>query len=56
MGEHEIAATVNALRDIAIQYRDAQQLRARIARLIVPLLRRADGQRAASAKGGKDAD
>jgi hypothetical protein len=36
--DHVIAQTVNELRDIAIQFHDAQQLRERIAHVIVPLL------------------
>lgn len=35
--DHEIAALVNALRDVALQYRDTQQLRERIAELIQPV-------------------
>jgi hypothetical protein len=37
--DHEIAQLVNELRDTAIKYRDAQQLRERIAALVVPALR-----------------
>lgn len=38
--DHEIAETVNTLRDIALEFRDAQQLRARIADVLVPLLKK----------------
>lgn len=38
--DHEIAQVVNQLRDIAIQFHGAQQLRDQIARVIVPLLQR----------------
>jgi hypothetical protein len=38
--DHEIAQAVNAIRDAAITYRDAQQLRERIAGIVVPLLKR----------------
>jgi hypothetical protein len=38
--DHEIASIVNQLRDIAIECRDAQQLRESIARVVVPALRR----------------
>lgn len=38
MKGHEIAKVVNELRDIAVQYRDAQQLRERIAHIVAPLL------------------
>ena len=37
MRDHEIAQLVNALRDTAIQYRDTEQLRERIAGLVRPL-------------------
>lgn len=37
--DHEIAAAVNALRDIAVSYHASGQLRERISALIVPLLR-----------------
>lgn len=40
IADHEIAKTVNQLRDIAIEFHGAQQLRERIAHLIVPLLQR----------------
>lgn len=36
--DHEIAQAVNQLRDIAIKFHDTQQLRERIAAVIVPLL------------------
>ena len=39
--DHEIAAAVNALRDIAVKYHASGQLREQIAALIVPLLRAA---------------
>lgn len=39
MKDHEIAQVVNAIRDAALEFRDAQQLRERIARLVVPLLK-----------------
>lgn len=39
MKDHEIALVVNRLRDIAIDFHAAGQLRARIADLIVPLLK-----------------
>lgn len=38
--DHEIAAAVNQLRDIAIEFHGAQQLRERIAQVVTPLLRR----------------
>jgi hypothetical protein len=37
--DHEISAIVNELRDIAIKYHDAQQLRECIAAVVVPALR-----------------
>lgn len=37
--DHQIAALVNELRDIAIQYHSTQQLRERIARTVVPALK-----------------
>lgn len=39
--DHEIAAAVNALRDIAVTYHASGQLREHIASFIVPLLRAA---------------
>jgi len=39
MKDHEIAQLVDALCDCAVEFRDAQQLRARIAALVVPALR-----------------
>jgi hypothetical protein len=39
--DHQIAALVNELRDIAIQYHVAQQLRERIAQVVVPAVRAA---------------
>lgn len=44
--DHEVAAVVNALRDIAVEFGQTQQLRERIANLVVPILKRA-------APGGK---
>ena len=38
--DHEIALVVNELRDIAIRYHGTQQLRERIAQVVVPALRR----------------
>ena len=40
--DHQIAALVNELRDIAVQYHGTQQLRERIAQVVVPVLRAAD--------------
>ncbi len=40
--DHQIAALVNELRDIAVQYHGTQQLRERIAQVVVPALRAAD--------------
>ena len=40
--DHQIAALVNELRDIAVQYHGTQQLRERIAHVVVPVLRAAD--------------
>lgn len=34
MKDHEIAATINEVRDIAVEYRDAQQLRERLAQVL----------------------
>jgi len=39
MKDHEIAQLVNALRDCAVEFHNAQQLRERIAALVVPALR-----------------
>jgi hypothetical protein len=39
MKDHEIAQTVNTLRDIAKEYASTEQLRERIAQFIVPLLK-----------------
>lgn len=39
MKDHEIAALVNTLRDIAIKYHGSQQLREQIAAVVVPALR-----------------
>ena len=41
MKDHEIAALVNTLRDIAIKYHGSQQLREQIAAVVVPALQRA---------------
>lgn len=46
--DHEVAAAVNGLRDIALKFHGTQQLRERIARFIVPLLK---GQSSAPAVG-----
>jgi hypothetical protein len=37
--DHQIAQTVNALATVAREYGDTQQLRERIAQIIVPLLK-----------------
>ena len=37
--DHEIAALVNKLRDVAIEFHGAQQLRVRIAEIVVPALK-----------------
>lgn len=42
MKDHEIAKVVNELRDIATQYHDTQQLRERIASIVVPILKQPD--------------
>lgn len=39
MKDHEIREIVNRLRDIAVLYHDTQQLRERIAGVIVPILK-----------------
>ena len=39
--DHEIAQVVNTLRDVALQFHGAQQLRERIAHIVVPLLKNA---------------
>lgn len=39
--DHEIAAAVNELRDIAVRYHASGQLRERLSALVVPLLRAA---------------
>ena len=39
MKDHEIALLVNQIRDIAVECRDAQQLRCRIANALVPVLK-----------------
>jgi len=46
--DHEVAAAVNGLRDIAFEFHGTQQLRERIARFIVPLLK---GESLAPAEG-----
>lgn len=38
MKEHEIGLVINEIRDIAIEFKDAQQLRERIAGVLRPLL------------------
>ncbi|HIH2744936.1 TPA: hypothetical protein ACYLN4_000602 [Burkholderia lata] len=55
--DHQIARVVNDLRDIAVQCRDAQQLRERIAERIVPVLKAFPSRGAAqpSAVGGAGA-
>lgn len=40
MKDHEIAATINQVRDIAVEYRDTQQLRERLAQVLRPALTR----------------
>lgn len=37
--DHQIAALVNELRDIAVEFHGTQQLRERIARVVVPALK-----------------
>jgi cell division protein FtsB len=49
--DHEIAALVNELRDIAIEFHDQQQLRERIAGTVVPALKRLSTE----AQAGRDA-
>lgn len=39
MKDHEIAALVNAARDIAVKYAGTQQLRCQLANLLVPVLK-----------------
>lgn len=39
MPDHEIAALVNKLRDVAVRFHDAAQLRERIADVLVPVLK-----------------
>ncbi len=39
MKDHEIAELVNALRDVALQFHGAQQLRERIAGLVLPVVK-----------------
>lgn len=51
--DHEIARAVNTLRDIAIEFHGAQQLRERIARVVVPLLKRASRDEAAQQPQGQ---
>lgn len=38
--DHEIAAAINELRSIAVEFHNTQQLRERIAQVVVPLLKR----------------
>lgn len=38
--DHEVRIVVNTVRDIAEQYRDTQQLRSRIADVMIPLLKK----------------
>ena len=38
---HEIAQVVNALREVALEYHGSEQLRERIAHIVVPLLQAA---------------
>lgn len=38
MKAHEIREIVNQIRDIAVEFHDTQQLRARIAAVLVPVL------------------
>jgi hypothetical protein len=45
--DHQVAALVNELRDIAVQYHGTQQLRERIAQVVVPALRGGASQGAA---------
>lgn len=40
MKDHEIRETINELRDIAIKYHDSQQLRQRIAGVILPMVKK----------------
>ena len=40
--DHEVRTLVNTLRDVAIQYSGTQQLRARIAEVVLPFVQRAD--------------
>lgn len=44
MKNHEIAEVINELRDTAVTYAGTQQLRARIAKIILPLLMPNTGQ------------
>lgn len=37
--DHEIARLINQLRDVAKEYAQAQQLRSRISRIIVPIFK-----------------
>ena len=47
--DHQISALVNELRDIAVQFHGAQQLRERIAQVVVPALRAQAAERAVPA-------
>jgi outer membrane PBP1 activator LpoA protein len=38
--DHEIAQAINELRDIAIEFHDTQQLRERIARVVLELVKK----------------
>ena len=40
MKDNEIAELINALRDVAVRYHDAQQLRERISFLILPICKK----------------
>lgn len=45
MKDHEIAKLVNDLREVAIEFHGAQQLRERIAQLVVPAIDRLKAER-----------
>lgn len=51
--DHEIAHTVNALRDVALEYAHTAQLRERIAHIIVPLLKTHSGHPFVREEDGK---
>ena len=40
MKDHEIAELHNDLRDTAVKYKDAEQLRARLASIVAPLVKK----------------